>query len=126
MNRRISHRALRRCAAVAWRAAKCGMLVNGGKRKLNSGLPLVDPARSELSTMAAPIGQCALLQPRFVCTRDHECHPLHFLTTLLLCVRRTFEHGSILPSAASRSGSTVAYIYNHGFTSLRHARNTGC
>ena len=40
---------------------------------------------------------CAAFWPRL-----HECHPVHFLTPLLLCVRRKFVHGSIFTTAGPR------------------------
>ena len=51
--------------------------------------------------LPAPEGSTRCCCPAF-CTRLYECLPLHFLTTLLLRVRRTSEHGSIFYKTAPR------------------------
>ena len=91
VGQRISHRALRGCAVVAWWAAHCGQLGNGGKRNLNWFAPACQLSKAAHAADAPPCAHASM-----------SAIPSHFLTTVLLCVRRTFEQGSIFFSAAPR------------------------
>ena len=52
-------------------------LQNGGKRNLNWFVPACQSSRRQRTLLLHPA----------LCTRLNERHPLHFLTTVLLCVR---------------------------------------
>ena len=107
-NRRISRRTSPRCAVVAWSAAQCAELATAASTALDRVLP------SRQLSNSSPCYYC----PAF-CIRSHECPPLLFLTTVLVCVRRDFVHYSILLQRASESAPRWT-------SSLQRARITDC
>ena len=57
VGQRISHRALRGSAVVAWWAAHCGQLGNGGKRNLNWFAPACQLSKAAHAADAPPLAQ---------------------------------------------------------------------